>query len=80
MQLEHQKQLHLNDLQPGDTGVIDCLHFNEDYKRRLCGMGLRCDDRITCIRRASWGGPMHIRVGSTDLMLRLKEASLICLK
>ena len=53
MQLEHQKQLHLNDLQPGDTGVIDCLHFDEDYKRRLCGMGLCCDDRITCIRRAS---------------------------
>jgi ferrous iron transport protein A len=40
-------------------------------------LGLRRGREVAVIRRASLGGPLHIRVGSTDLMLRRREARLI---
>jgi len=71
---------HLDDLEPGETGLVDCLHFDANYIKRLYGMGIRCDDNITVIRKAVFGGPIHIRVNSTDLFIRRRDAKLVCLK
>jgi len=75
-----EKLKHLNDLEPGESGIIDCLHFDQDYRERLYGMGLRCDQTVTCVRKAVWGGPIHVSIGTTELFLRLKDAKFVCLK
>lgn len=75
-----EKLKHLSDLEPGETGIIDCLHFDDDYRERIYGMGLRCNHKVHCLRKAPFGGPIHIKIGSTELFLRLKEAKLVCLK
>ena len=75
-----EKLKHLSDLNPGDSGIIDCLHFDDDYRQRLYSMGLRGNQTVTCIRKAVWEGPIHIRVNTTELFLRFSNAKLIHLK
>lgn len=78
--ITEEKLKHLSDLEPGESGIIDCLHFDDDYRERIYGMGLRCNDRVHCIRRAPFGGPIHVKIRNTELFLRLREAKLVCLK
>ncbi|MCL6555657.1 MAG: ferrous iron transport protein A [Burkholderiales bacterium] len=65
----------LANLQPGETAIITGLRFNDAVKARLAALGLRVGRRVALIRRACCRGPLQIRVGSTDLMLRPREAA-----
>lgn len=78
--ITEKKLKHLSDLNPGDSGIIDCLHFDDDYRQRLYSMGLRCNDRVHYIRQAPFGGPIHVKIRNTELFLRLREAKLVYLK
>ncbi len=64
-------------LQPGEAAIITALHFDEALNARLAALGFRVGKRIAMIRRARFAGPLHVRIGSTDIMLRGKEASQI---
>ncbi|MEO1765671.1 FeoA family protein [Thiobacter aerophilum] len=64
----------LASLKPGETAIITGLHFDEALNARLAAMGLRVGRRIALIRRACCKGPLQVRVGSTDVMLRPREA------
>lgn len=49
-----------------------------ELTRRLAAMGLRRGCQVTVLRRASWRGPLQIRVDShTELMLRRIHAAFI---
>ncbi|NTV94315.1 MAG: ferrous iron transport protein A [Thiobacillus sp.] len=65
----------LNQLSPNTTGVIEAIHAGQDLRRRLCGLGLRLGIRVRVIRHSPLNGPMQIRVGHTDLILRRTEAA-----
>lgn len=65
----------LNQLSPNATGVIEAIHAGQDLRRRLCGLGLRLGIRVRVIRHSPMNGPMQIRVGHTDLILRRAEAA-----
>jgi Fe2+ transport system protein FeoA len=67
--------LTLAALQPGEAATITALHFDEALTARLAAMGFRVGKRIAMIRRARFAGPLHVRIGSTDIMLRNKEAN-----
>lgn len=43
----------------------------------MLALGLRSGREVAVIRRARMGGPLHIRIGTTDLMMRRSEARLI---
>ncbi len=71
----------LNDFKHQQQGRIDRLettHHGIALTRRLAAMGLVPDKIVTLIGKAPWGGPLHLRVGSTtEIALRRAEADCI---
>lgn len=61
-------------LQAGESGVISAIHSEQALYYRLAAMGFRIGKRIEVVRSARFSGPLHVRVGSTDIMLRRTEA------
>lgn len=64
----------LETLQPGDCGSILGIDAGEALYHRLAALGLRIGKRVRLLRRAPFDGPLHIRVGMTEIMLRPDEA------
>lgn len=64
----------LDALIPGECGVILALDVGQILGHRLAALGLRAGKTVRLIRRARFGGPFHVRVGTTDLMLRAPDA------
>ncbi len=70
------KQLSI--LRAGESGIIASLNTHEDYLlRRLMAVGFRVGKQIELIRSAIAKGPLHVRVGTTEVMLRREEAQSI---
>jgi ferrous iron transport protein A len=65
----------LNQLSTNGTGTIAAIHAGQDMRRRLAGLGMRLGIRVKVIRLSPLEGPMQIRVGSTDLILRRSDAA-----
>lgn len=69
------KTTTLTYLKPGDTGIIAALHTTEEQlRRRLVAIGFRAGKRIELIRSALAQGPLHVRIGTTEIMLRRTDA------
>lgn len=69
----------LEQLPVGHKARIASLEGDESLRARMFALGLRAGREVLVIRRARLGGPLQIRIGSTDLMVRRSEARLICL-
>jgi len=67
----------LDTLHPGESATVLALHAGAELHRRLAALGLRVGKHVRILRRGRFAGPLHIRVGTTDLMLRAADASLI---
>lgn len=72
-------QLTLEKLKHGDKATVLAINVEDDLKKRFFALGLKEGAHIEVLRKAKFGGPMHLRVGASELILRLKEASCICL-
>jgi ferrous iron transport protein A len=68
----------LAELMPGQRGIIARLKVDEALYQRLSAMGLRLGRPIHVVRRAALSGPIQVRVGFTDLILRRADALNIC--
>jgi ferrous iron transport protein A len=64
-------------LHPGDTATIVSIHAEESLHLRLLALGFRTGRQIELIRKASFSGPLQVRIGTTDVMLRRIEAAKI---
>ena len=64
----------LNRLEPGESGTILAVDAGAELGQRLVALGLRIGNSVRLLRRARFGGPLHVRVGTTELMLRSREA------
>lgn len=64
----------LASLKPGQSGIIQAIHSEQALYYRLAAMGFRIGKKIEVVRSARFAGPLHVRVGSTDIMLRRDEA------
>jgi ferrous iron transport protein A len=71
--------LTLEKLTSGDTATVLAINVEDELKKRFFALGLKEGAHIQLLRKARLGGPMHLRVGTSELILRLKEASCICL-
>ena len=67
----------LDALHAGESATILALHAGAELHRRLAALGLRVGKHVRILRRGRFAGPLHIRVGTTDLMLRASDASCI---
>ena len=61
----------------GDTATIVSIHAEEALHLRLLALGFRNGKQVELIRKASFSGPLQVRVGTTDVMLRRAEAAKI---
>lgn len=64
---------------PGQRGIIHAIHAEQGLYQRLNALGFRVGRHIALIRRASFNGPLHVRIGATDIILRETEAQRILL-
>ena len=69
----------LNDLLPGELGVIVTINTLQKIKRRLMDMGIIEGVEIEMIRTAPLGDPVEIKVHNTLVALRKSEAATIAL-
>ena len=68
---------NLDSLAPGASALISSIEADEFLFHRLAALGFRTGKKIELIRSASFNGPLHVRIGSTDIILRRSEASRI---
>ncbi len=69
--------LTLAHLHPGDTATIVSIHAEEALHQRLQALGFRSGKQVELIRKASFSGPLQVRIGTTDILLRHSEAAKI---
>jgi ferrous iron transport protein A len=67
--------LTLAHLQPGDTATIVSIHAEEALHQRLQALGFRSGKQLELIRKARFSGPLQVRIGTTDILLRRNEAA-----
>ncbi len=65
----------LSDLAPSGCATIQAIHASQDLRRRLGGLGVRLGIRVRVIRASPMNGPLQVRVGHTDLILRRSDAA-----
>ena len=67
----------LSNLKSGEYGTISSIEAEEFLFHRLNALGFRIGKKIELVRRASFNGPIQVRIGTTDIILRLSEAERI---
>ena len=67
----------LSQLQTGQQAVISAIEAEESLFHRLSALGFRVGKPLSIIRRANFNGPLHVRLGTTDVILRSAEAARI---
>jgi len=67
----------LSSLSAGESATIVAIHNEEPLHQRLQAMGFRANKRIDLIRKAAFSGPLQVRIGTTDILLRKSEAAKI---
>lgn len=65
----------LSSLHAGQFAIISGLDAQNELYLRLTAMGLRIGKQVQLLRSAAFSGPLHVRVGTTDIMLRKSEAA-----
>jgi ferrous iron transport protein A len=58
----------------GQTVRVTALSLSADLAQRLAALGLRRHSTVTVLRRGWLGGPLQLRVGGTEIMLRRDAA------
>ncbi len=69
----------LDHLFPNQIGTIETIDAGPELGRRMAALGLRPGRRVEVVRTAPLKGPMQIRIGHTELMIRRIDAAKICI-
>jgi|TARA_B110000977_G_scaffold75961_1_gene102517 ferrous iron transport protein A len=70
----------LSQLPEGKSGIIKNLTSNDIVNGRLKALGFEKKTVIKVLRKAKYNGPIHLQIGSTELMIREKTANEISLE
>jgi ferrous iron transport protein A len=76
-QITTMSALTIASMHPGDIATIVAIHAEEALHLRLLALGFRSGKQVKLIRKASFSGPLQVRIGTTDIMLRRSEAAKI---
>ena len=66
---------NLDSLPCGQHAYIKGVDLDSELRNRLTALGLEAGKVIQVLRRARLGGPLHVRVGTTEIILRRLEAA-----
>ena len=64
-------------LHPGESATIVAIHAEDALHQRLLALGFRSGKQIELVRKAGFSGPLQVRIGTTDILLRRSEAAKI---
>ncbi|HDQ14765.1 MAG TPA: ferrous iron transport protein A [Sediminispirochaeta sp.] len=64
----------LSECREGDTVVITRLSGSGAFKKRLLDLGFRKGQKLSIIRYAPLKDPMEVRIGDSNVSLRVEEA------
>lgn len=67
----------LHSLPAGQKGFIAAISVSPEFAHRLSALGLRVGQLVEVIRRAPFAGPLHLRIGTTDVIMRRQDAASI---
>ncbi len=67
----------LSQLKIGQQAVISAIEADETLFHRLSALGFRVGKPLSIIRQANFSGPLQVRLGTTDVILRSTEAARI---
>jgi ferrous iron transport protein A len=74
----------LSELRSGEFAIIEQVQANsagQPLIRRLAAMGITAHKPVQVLRKAHWGGPLHIRVGTTtEVAIRRRESDRIVVR
>lgn len=70
----------LRHLPVGSSGQVQAIHAPEALGQRLLALGFKVGGMVQVIRRAAFSGPLHVRLGTTDLIIRSQDAAFIELR
>lgn len=65
----------LDQLVCGRAATLARADVDGDLQARLCALGLVPGKVVRVLRRAAFGDTLHLRVGSTEFMIRRREAT-----
>lgn len=65
----------LSSLKIGQSATVHALHVDSGFMFRLNAMGFRIGKPLEIIRVAPFNGPLHIKLGNTEVMLRQQDAA-----
>jgi ferrous iron transport protein A len=68
---------NLAELDAGESAIIQAIQTDDALRQRLLALGFRVGKRIEIIRKARFSGPLQVRIGTTDILLRRNEAAKI---
>jgi ferrous iron transport protein A len=71
--------LTLDRLLPDHSAAITAVHATGMARERMAALGLTVGRRVALLRRAPFGGPLHLRIGPTELMIRRADACSVVL-
>jgi ferrous iron transport protein A len=67
----------LSHIKEGETALILSIEADEALHHRLIALGFRVGKPVTVIRHGRFRGPLQVRVGMTDVILRRVDAAKI---
>lgn len=70
----------LNQLIPSETAIVVSIDLPFELRERLAALGVKAGRRLSLVHRLGVNGPLQVRAGSTDFILRAREASGIRIK
>lgn len=70
-------EISLNELRPGQTGLIIAVGGHGITRRRLLEMGIRVGESVKMIKSAPLMDPLEISLGNGHISIRRAEAALI---
>ncbi len=60
--------VRLSELTIGQMGIIEDVEAEEHFRQRLQSLGFRIGKEVRLIRQALFGGPLHVRIGSVNVL------------
>ena len=67
----------LSALQPGESATIKAISADEVLHHRLLALGFRIGKEVCLIRRGRFKGPLQVRIGTTEVIMRRVDADKI---
>ncbi len=71
--------LSLDRLAPHHSAAIVKVSASGMTGERMAALGLLPGKRVAVLRRAPFGGPLHLSIGPTELMIRRADARAVLL-